>query len=102
MGKELDFTPLLKSIDKLLKPIKDISKDVFEVLGWAYDNILLPLAKLIIEDVLPVFFNLLGNALEIVAKVLRDVKPLFKWLLDKLIKPLVDFTLGAVSDWLTF
>lgn len=101
-AKELDFTPLLKSIDKLLKPIKEISKDVFEVLGWAYDNILLPLAKLIIEDVLPVFFNLLGNALGIVAKVLRDVKPLFMWLLDKLIKPLVDFTLGAVSDWLTF
>lgn len=101
-AKELDFIPLLKSIDKLLKPIKEISKDVFEVLGWAYDNILLPLAKLIIEDVLPVFFNLLGNALGIVAKVLRDVKPLFMWLLDKLIKPLVDFTLGAVSDWLTF
>ncbi|MFW7373904.1 transglycosylase SLT domain-containing protein [Vagococcus fluvialis] len=101
-AEDLDFTPLLKSIDKLLKPIKDISKDVFEVLGWAYDNILLPLAKLIIEDVLPVFFNLLGNALGIVAKVLRDVKPLFMWLLDKLIKPLVDFTLGAVSDWLTF
>ncbi|MDT2782896.1 transglycosylase SLT domain-containing protein [Vagococcus fluvialis] len=101
-AKELDFTPLLKSIDKLLKPIKEISKDVFEVLGWAYDNILLPLAKLVIEDVLPVFFNLLGNALSIVGSVLKTVKPLFVWLLDKLIKPLVDFTLGAVSDWLTF
>lgn len=101
-AKELDFTPLLKSIDKLLKPIKEISKDVFEVLGWAYENILLPLAKLIIEDVLPVFFNLLGNALSIVGSVLKTVKPLFMWLLDKLIKPLVDFTLGSVSDWLTF
>lgn len=101
-AKELDFIPLLKSIDKLLKPIKEISKDVFEVLGWAYGNILLPLAKLIIEDVLPVFFNLLGNALSIVGSVLKTVKPLFMWLLDKLIKPLVDFTLGAVSDWLTF
>lgn len=101
-AKELDFTPLLKSIDKLLKPIKEISKDVFEVLEWAYTNVLLPLAKLVIEEFLPVFFELLANALNIVAKAIKDLKPLFKWLTDKLIKPLVDFTLGAVSDWLTF
>ncbi|MBO0476163.1 phage tail protein [Vagococcus sp. DIV0080] len=101
-AKELDFTPLLKSIDKLLKPIKKISKDVFTVLEWAYSNVLLPLAKLIIEDGLPTFFNLLGNALEIVSKVIEGGKPFFKWFTDKLIKPLIDFTLGAVSDWLTF
>ncbi|WP_270312626.1 transglycosylase SLT domain-containing protein [Vagococcus fluvialis] len=101
-AKELDFTPLLKSIDKLLKPIKEISKDVFEVLEWAYTNVLLPLAKLVIEEFLPIFFELLANALNIVAKAIKDLKPLFKWLTDKLIKPLVDFTLGTVSDWLTF
>lgn len=101
-SSNLDFRPLLKSIDKLLKPIKSISKDVFDVLGWAYENILLPLAKLVIEDVLPAFFNLLGDALEILASVIKRIKPLVMWLLNHLIKPIVDFSLSLVSDWLTF
>lgn len=99
---QLDFRPLLKSIDKLLKPIKDISKDVFDVLAWAYENVLLPLAKLAIEDVLPMFFNVLGSALEIVANAIKLVKPLFKWLFEQVLKPIFDFSLSMVGDFLTF
>ena len=101
-AKNLDFTPLLKSIDKFLKPIGRISKSVFEVLGWAYENVLLPLASLVIEDILPAFFNIFGSALGIVASAIESLKPLFKWFFDKVMKPIFDFTLSLVGDWLTF
>lgn len=101
-AEKLDFTPLLKSIDKFLKPIGRISKSVFEVLGWAYENVLLPLASLVIEDILPAFFNTFGNALGIIASVIESLKPLFKWFFEKVMKPIFDFSLSLVGDWLTF
>ena len=43
-AKTLDFTPLLKSIDNLLKAIRPVTKDVWDGLAWAYEHVLLPLA----------------------------------------------------------
>lgn len=101
-AKNLDFTPLLKSIDNLLRPIKSISKDVFDVLEWAYTNVLLPIAKVFIEDALPLFFQFLGSTLEVLAAVIRILKPFVSWLFNNLLKPIFNFALGTVSAFLNF
>ncbi|MEI2423341.1 hypothetical protein V6O07_23940, partial [Arthrospira platensis SPKY2] len=60
-AKELDFTPLLKSIDSLLKPIRKITKKIWDGLDWGYQNILLPLSKFRIEEVLPRVLEGIGS-----------------------------------------
>ncbi|WGN89767.1 lytic transglycosylase [Ligilactobacillus faecis] len=86
--KKLDFTPLLQSIDNLLKSIRPVTKDVWDGIEWAYKNVLLPLAKFAITDLIPEFFNLLAAALKVVHSVVKAAKPVLGWLFDDFIKPL--------------
>lgn len=87
-AKKLDFTPLLQSIDSLLKSIRPVTKDVWDGIEWAYKNVLLPLAKFAITDLIPEFFNLLAAALKVVHSVVKAAKPVLGWLFDDFIKPL--------------
>ncbi|WP_278529570.1 3D domain-containing protein [Enterococcus asini] len=94
-AKKLDFSPLLKSIDKILKAIQPITESVFDGLAWAWENLLLPLAGFVIEDVLPAFFDYFSAVLKIWNGVIEIMKPLWKWLWDKVLSPILGFT-GAV------
>lgn len=94
-AKKLDFAPLLKSIDKILKAIQPITESVFDGLAWAWENLLLPLAGFVIEDVLPAFFDYFSAVLKIWNGVIEIMKPLWKWLWDKVLSPILGFT-GAV------
>ncbi|MGX7025875.1 phage tail protein [Vagococcus hydrophili] len=95
---KLDFTPLLKSIDGLLKSIEPLTKNVFDGIGWFYENILLPLAGFTITEVIPNFFDLLSGAIDVVNSVINALKPLGKWLWDSFLKPMAEWTGGVIVD----
>lgn len=113
-AKKLDFTPLLQSIDTLLKAIRPVTKDVWAGLEWAYKNVLLPLAGFTITKLLPDFFNLLAAALKVVHSVIKAAEPIFEWFFDGFLKPLAKITgfaivgalklltgaLNLLSDWI--
>ena len=113
-AKKLDFTPLLQSIDTLLKAIRPVTKDVWDGLAWAYKNVLLPLAGFTITKLLPDFFNLLAAALKVVHNVIKAAEPIFEWFFDGFLKPLAKITgfaivgalklltgaLNLLSDWI--
>ncbi|WP_019251707.1 hypothetical protein [Limosilactobacillus reuteri] len=113
-AKKLDFTPLLQSIDTLLKSIRPVTKDVWAGLEWAYKNVLLPLAGFTITKLLPDFFNLLAAALKVVHSVIKAAEPIFEWFFDGFLKPLAKITgfaivgalklltgaLNLLSDWI--
>lgn len=112
-AKKLDFTPLLQSIDNLLKAIRPVTKDVWDGLAWAYKNVLLPLAGFTITKLLPDFFDLLAATLRVVHSVIKASGPVFEWFIDFLkvlaeitgfaviaaLKSLT-FTLNLLSDWI--
>ena len=97
-AKKLDFTPLLKSIDNLLKSIRPVTKDVWDGLSWAYKNVLLPLAGFTITQVIPEFFNALAAALKVVHSVVKAAKPVFEWFYDSFIKPLAKIAGFAIVE----
>lgn len=113
-AKKLDFTPLLQSIDNLLKAIRPVTKDVWDGLAWAYKNVLLPLAGFTITKLLPDFFDLLAASLKIVHSVIKAAGPVFEWFFDGFLKPLAKITgfaivgalklltgaLELLSDWI--
>lgn len=87
-AKKLDFSPLLKGIEKLLKNLEPLTDSIGAGLEWLYKNVLLPLAKFTIEDVLPVFLDALAGALKVINGVIEVLKPLFTWFWEKFLQPL--------------
>lgn len=112
-AKKLDFAPLLKSIDTLLKAIRPVTKDVWDGLAWAYKNVLLPLAGFTITKLIPNFFDLLAAALKAVHSVIKAGGPVFEWFIDflKILAKITGFAvigalklltgaLNLLSDWI--
>ncbi|MDT7035405.1 phage tail protein [Lactiplantibacillus pentosus] len=95
-ASKLDFTPLLKSIDGLLKAIRPVAKDVWNGLDWGYQNVLLPLAKFTITNLIPAFFDALAAALKLVHSIITAATPAFKWIWDSFLKPLAKWTGGVI------
>lgn len=103
-AKKLDFTPLLQSIDTLLKSIRPVTKDVWDGLAWAYKNVLLPLAGFTITKLLPDFFDLLAATLRVVHSVIKASGPVFEWFIDflKVLAEITGFAVIAALKSLTF
>ncbi|CDG04105.1 SLT domain protein [Lactococcus lactis] len=113
-AKKLDFSPLLKGIEKLLKNLEPLTDNIGAGLEWLYKNVLLPLAKFTIEDVLPVFLDALAGALKVINGVIEVLKPLFTWFWEKFLQPLgkwvgknivdglqnIADVLNGLGDWL--
>ncbi|THE20237.1 lytic transglycosylase [Ligilactobacillus animalis] len=97
-AKKLDFTPLLQSIDNLLKSIRPVTKDVWDGIEWAYKNVLLPLAKFYITKYLPEWFNVLAAALKLVHSIVEAAKPAFEWIWDSFFEPIAKWTGGIIID----
>ena len=97
-AKKLNFTPLLESIDGLLKSIKPLTENIGSGLAWFYENVLLPLAKFTIEDLIPAFLDTLSGALDFLNCVIDGLKPLFEWLWDNMLQPIAEWTGGVIVD----
>ncbi|TEU20854.1 phage tail tape measure protein [Oenococcus oeni] len=95
-ASKIDFTPLLQSIDGLLKAIRPILKDVWDGLDWGYQHVLLPLATFTITDLIPDFFDLISAALKVIGSIINASKPAFNWFWDSFLEPLAKWTDGAI------
>jgi hypothetical protein len=97
-AKTLDFTPLLRSIDGLLKSIQPLTKNIGDGLEWFYKNVLLPLAGFTIEKLIPAFFEALAGAIDLVNGIINGCKPAFDFLWNSILKPLAEWTGGVIVD----
>ncbi|EOH94848.1 hypothetical protein [Enterococcus pallens] len=95
-AKTLDFTPLLQSIDNLLKSIEPLTKNIGAGLEWFYKNVLLPLASYTIQELIPAFLKLLAGAIDLLNGVIEGLKPAFKWLWDNFLQPIAKWTGGVI------
>ena len=96
IGKGIKFNNLIKAFDELKKSLKPFTKTIWDGIKWGLDNVLKPLAKWTIEDVIPAFFNLFGGAIDFVNQVLTDFEPIFTWFWDYVLSPIAEWTGGVV------
>lgn len=87
-AEKLDFTPLLESIDTLLKELEPLTKNIGQGLEWFWTNVLLPIAGWTIEEAVPTFLNMLAAAIKVLNEVIEALKPLGQWLWEEFLKPL--------------
>lgn len=94
--KNIDFTNLQNSLGTLWDSISNLGGTVWDGIEWAYYNILVPLAKWTVEDLLPAFFNLLSGAADVLSSALKALKPLWEWLWDNMLQPIAEWTGGVI------
>lgn len=67
----IDLEPLSNSLRNLWDSLLPFAETIGKGLYWVYINVLVPLAKFVIEDSLPTFFNTLASALDIATEALK-------------------------------
>ncbi|MGO2566549.1 MAG: transglycosylase SLT domain-containing protein, partial [Brochothrix thermosphacta] len=93
---KLDYTPYLKSIKKLLNALEPLTDTIGEGLEWFYKNVLLPLGKFTIENVIPVFLDVLSAVLKVLNAVLKKTQPFFQWFMKNFLIPIAKWTGGII------
>ena len=91
---KLDFTRLTSSLQKLKTEFKEFGAHLGNGLKWILDNVLIPLAAWTITEVVPRFFETLGNIFAILNPILVALQPLWQWFWDNVLKPIAQWTGG--------
>lgn len=90
--KNIDYKPLLESVDGLLEALEPFTENIGEGLAWFWNNVLLPIGKWTIEDALPASLDVLSGALDALDGILEALKPYGMWLWEEFISPLAEWT----------
>lgn len=96
--KQIDFSNLINSFDRLKESIAPLTDKLFSGLEWLWYNILVPFAEWTIEDAIPAFFNALSGALDFLNGVLDHAIPYLEWLWDKFLQPIAKWTGGVIVE----
>ena len=98
LGKDIDFTNLLNSFDRLKKAVEPITSKIWDGLKWGYEKILKPVATWTINDFVPAFLNGVSGALELLNPFLESFMKLGGWLWDSFLSPIAEWTGGVIVD----
>lgn len=96
--KEIGFDNLINAFERLKDSTSAFGKNIAGGLEWLYFNILVPLSKWTIEDILPSFLNILSGALDIVNQALMNLQPIWQWFWDNFLSPILSWTGGVIVD----
>lgn len=96
--KKIDFTNLKQALNDIKEPLKELGLDAWEGLEWAWYNILVPLTKWTIEDLLPNFLQFLASVLTVLGICIEACKPALLWIWNNFLKPICEWTGGIIVD----
>jgi phage-related protein len=100
--KNIKFDNLINSLKKLAKPIKELADISWDVLEWAFKDIIAPIASFVVEDALPNFFEKLGDRMSGLNGILKKINPLikdfWKYFLQPILSHLTDKLMATWED----
>lgn len=97
---DINFEPLINSFNKVKEAAQPLITTIKDGLKWLYDNVLVPLAKWTIQDLLPAFLNLIAGALTVLNPLITAFKPIFQWFWNNFLEPIAKWTGGVIVDTL--
>lgn len=97
---KIDFKPLINAFNRLKEAAEPIITNVKNGLKWLYDNVLVPIAKWTIQDLLPSFLNLIAGALKVLNPLIEAFEPIFQWFWSSFLEPIATWTGGVIVDTL--
>lgn len=111
----LNLEPLVTAFRGLLEAINPLVEVITDGLAYAYENVLLPFGKWVLEELAPVGIELVTAAIEALTAILETLEPLATWLWENFLRPLAEWTgdliisaletliglLNDISDWIS-
>lgn len=98
--KKISFENLITALGNLKKALQPYKNLALRGLKWLWNDILVPLSKWTIEDLLPEFINAVSAALGFMSSVLTAVKPTLDWLWNNILIPMSEFVGQTFIDFL--
>jgi hypothetical protein len=106
---EASLKAFLAKIDPLLEParaalgrlgdaFKPLGENIAAGLKWILDNVLIPLGKFTLTELIPRWIDQLAGVFDVLNAVLVALKPLWKWLWDNLFLPIAKWTGGIILN----
>lgn len=93
----IDFPKINGALKELWEALAPFTINIGEGLLWFLDEVLSPLTSWTISEIVPLFLKGLAKAIDILNSVIDSLKPFGKWLFDKFLKPLAEWTGGVVK-----
>ena len=96
--KSIDFGPLIESFNRLKESIQPIIETCGKLVMWFLTDVLAPLAKFTIEEIIPRFFDTLSNILRILAPILDAAVDAFITFNNAVLIPIAKWTAGVFLE----
>ena len=96
--KSINFDPLIESFNRLKESVQPIIETCGKLVMWFLTDVLGPLAKFTIEEVLPRFFDTLSNILRILAPILDAAVDAFITFNNAVLIPIAKWTAGVFLE----
>ena len=98
--KDIDLTNLKNSLALLKEPLQDLAEIAWDAILWGIEEVIVPLTKFKIEEVLPRFFETLAKALSLLKTILDEEFEIFKQFYDEFLKPIASYAAdGFLQLW---
>lgn len=97
---DINFEPLINSFNKVKEAAQPLITTIKDGLKWLYDNVLVPLAKWTIQDLLPAFLNLVAGVLTVLNPLITAFEPIFQWFWNNFLEPVAKWSGGVIVDTL--
>lgn len=91
-----NLQPLLDAFDRLKVAVAPFAKNIGAGLKWFFDNVLVPLGKWTITELLPAFLDALGGAISVLNSAIEVFKPYALWLWENFLLPIAQWTGGLI------
>ena len=98
---KVDWGKINTSLYGLWSSLAPFAVNVGEGLLWFWTNVLVPLGTWTMNNVVPLFLDILAAGIRILDGVIIDLQPLALWLFDNFLKPLAEWTGGIIVSVLT-
>lgn len=95
-AENLDFGPLLNSFKNLTGKLEPLVDLITDGLAWAWENILLPFGKWVIEDALPASIDAVAAVIDLLRANIELAQPALGWLWDNFLQPVGKWISEAV------
>lgn len=98
--RDIDLSNLKKSLEDLKEPLQSFDNMAWDILIWAVEKFLVPLANFTVNTVLPKFLEGLKGRLEGLKNVINQAKPAWDYFRKEILKPITEFaTNRLLSFW---
>ena len=89
--QNIDLSKVATAFKNLQTPLSDLSTLITETLGWAYDNVLVPLIAWAVQEVVPIGIDLVRGALELLLNIIDALRPSAEWLWNNFLQPVANW-----------